>query len=452
MTANPVRLAGVGAFVLGGLLLFAVALFMIGDRQMAFARTFPLYTEFAKITGLQPGAVVRVSGAKAGSVKEILPPATPAGKFRIRLDIREDLHGLIRTDSVASIATEGLVGGSFLAIRTGGAEAALAPVGSTIAGKEPFEIADLVEQMGDTIKKVNVTIDDLKGDVRHAIQGVSGTVDNANALLTAVGGDVKAMASSGARFTGDLADVSSGIKSGKGTLGLLVNDEELYRRATSVAKNAEEIAAEVRGVVDDARKAVATLNAPDGPVRGMTANVKQTLDGAREAMAGLAENMEALKHNFLVRGFFNRRGYFDLTDISPAQYRLGVASLVKSRRVEHAWLSAEDVFGPAADGDGEILTSSGKAHLNGAIGPYLDQVATAVIIVEGYAQVGTPDDRYVRSRARAAIVREYLVGRLHLDPQATAVMPMGAEATSSPAGQRWDGIGLGLFLTKAKSP
>ena len=73
---TPERLAGVGVFVLGGLLLFTVGLFMIGDRQMAFAKKFTVYTEFKKITGLQPGAIVRVSGAKAGSIKRILPPNT----------------------------------------------------------------------------------------------------------------------------------------------------------------------------------------------------------------------------------------------------------------------------------------------------------------------------------------------------------------------------------------
>ena len=51
--------------------LFTVGLFMIGDRQMAFAKKFTIYTEFKKITGLQPGAIVRVSGAKAGAIKQI---------------------------------------------------------------------------------------------------------------------------------------------------------------------------------------------------------------------------------------------------------------------------------------------------------------------------------------------------------------------------------------------
>jgi phospholipid/cholesterol/gamma-HCH transport system substrate-binding protein len=111
--ATPARLAGVGVFVLGGLLLFTVGLFMIGDRQMAFAKKFTVYTEFKKITGLQPGAIVRVSGAKAGSITEILPPNTPSAKFRVKLEIIEDLHPLVRTDSLATIETEGR-GGTYL--------------------------------------------------------------------------------------------------------------------------------------------------------------------------------------------------------------------------------------------------------------------------------------------------------------------------------------------------
>src|SRR4026209_1231576 len=117
--ATPARLAGVGAFVLGGLLLFTVGLFMIGDRQMAFAKKFTIYTEFKKITGLQPGAIVRVSGAKAGSITQILPPDAPRGQFRGEVQIVEERHQLVRTDSLATIGTEGLVGGNYLGITTG---------------------------------------------------------------------------------------------------------------------------------------------------------------------------------------------------------------------------------------------------------------------------------------------------------------------------------------------
>src|SRR5437667_2226668 len=208
MNAKAARLVGVGVFVITGLLLFTLALFMIGDRQMAFTRRFTLYTEFSRVSGLQPGAIVRVSGAKAGQVKIIEVPSSPAKKFRVKMDIAEDLHPLIRTDSVAAIQTEGLVGGVFLAIATGSEQATKAPPNSTIPSQEPFQIADLLQQMSDTINKVNETIDDMKDDLRRAVQSVSDTVDNANALISDLSDDVKTMASAGARISGDVAEIA----------------------------------------------------------------------------------------------------------------------------------------------------------------------------------------------------------------------------------------------------
>src|SRR5215208_336188 len=114
--ATPARLVGVGVFVLAALTLFTVGLFMIGDRQMAFAKKFTIYTQFKKITGLQPGAVVRVSGARAGAIRQIVPPNGPSGRFQVELEVTESLHSLVRADSVATIETEGLVGGSYLGI------------------------------------------------------------------------------------------------------------------------------------------------------------------------------------------------------------------------------------------------------------------------------------------------------------------------------------------------
>src|SRR4029077_3260013 len=114
--------------------------------------------------------------------------------------------------------------------------------GATIPSKEPFEIADLMEQMGGTIVKVNDAIakvsdafDEMKDDVQRAVASGADTIDDANALLTAVNGDVKARAASGARLSADAATIAQTVREGKGSLGLLVNDDELYRRATSAA-------------------------------------------------------------------------------------------------------------------------------------------------------------------------------------------------------------------------
>ncbi len=221
--------------------LFTVGLFMIGDRQMAFAKKFTIYTEFKKITGLQPGGIIRVSGARAGAIKKIVPPNAPGGKFQVELEIIEELHPLVRMDSLASIETEGLVGGSYLGVGsgTGGLSFRRVRRDDSEPGAVRDRRADAAD--GDTVKKVNTTIDEMKGDLQRAVASAADTVDVANKLLADVSGDVKQMASNGARLSADSAQIAETIRKGEGTLGKLVNDDELYRRATNVAKQAERL-------------------------------------------------------------------------------------------------------------------------------------------------------------------------------------------------------------------
>jgi phospholipid/cholesterol/gamma-HCH transport system substrate-binding protein len=447
--ATQARLAGVGAFVLGGLVLFSLGLFLIGDRQMAFAEKFTVYTEFKTITGLQPGAIVRVSGAKAGSITEILPPNTPSEKFRVKFEITEDLHQLVRTDSLASIETEGLVGGNYLGIGTGTDAAPRVAPNGTIAGKEPFAIADLMQQMGDTIKRVNDTFDEMKGEVQGTVLAIGDTVDNANMLIVDVSADLKQMAASGATLSSDAAQIAAGIRSGKGSLGKLVNDDELYVRTTAIAKQAEEITAAARKVVENANNTLQGFQSKDGPIQGMTASVRQTMDDARAAVEGLAENMDAMKRNFLLRGFFNRRGYFDLAQMSPADYRQGALTKGSDRRLSRVWQRADLLFEPKPDQpENEQLTQPGKAWIDAAIAPYLEHVAAGIVIVEGYAQQGTRDEQFLRSRTRASLVRDHLIDKFHLDPQATGAMPLSGDSTGSPGSAPWDGAALVVILPK----
>ena len=456
---TPARLAGVGAFVIAGLSLFAVGLFMIGDRQMAFSKKFTVYTEFKKITGLQPGGIIRVSGAKAGAIKTITPPSTPGGKFRLELEITEDLHPLVRLDSLASIETEGLVGGSYLGVGTGTSTSPTAGPGATIGSKEPFEIAELMQQMADTIKKVNDTIDTMKGDLERTVASAANTFDTANTLMTELSSDVKTMASNGVRLSADAAQIAETIRKGEGSLGKLVNDDELYRRATNVATQADEIATSARQVVEQAKSTLAGFQSTmegfqskEGPVEGMAATIKQTMDDARTAMSGFAENMEALKHNILLRGFFKDRGFFNLASISPADYRKGALSRDGARTSTRVWLKTAVLFEPAPDEPAtERLTADGKARLDSAMAVYVDRLTAGVLMIEGYAQHGSKNELYLRSRVRASLVRDYLITRFLLTPQTTGVMPLGRDSAGSPNGEQWDGVALALFEERVSS-
>jgi len=98
--------------------------------------------------------------------------------------------------------------------------------------------------------------------------------------------------------------------------------------------------------------------------------------------------------------------------------------------------------------ENERLTDPNKVHVDSAIAPYLEHVASGIVIVEGYAQEGPRDEQYLRSRARASIVRDYLIGKFHLDPQASGAMPLSTDSTDTPGKSLWDGVALAVILPK----
>lgn len=449
------RAIGTGAFVLGGLLLFAVALFMIGERRMLFSQKFEVYTEFARVSGLQPGAPVHVAGMLGGEVREIQVPPGPESKFRLRLLIREDLHPLVRTDSVATIQTEGLVGGNFVQVGAGTNGAPPAPEHSTIPSREPFSLADLLQQASDTVATINNTVQDLSGGIEDALNQVTGTVKNADKLITDVSGDVRRMVTSGAKIAVDTELIVEGLRAGRGSIGKLLNDDSLYLRAQRIAEQAEEIAKNVREATVEfkdlgrqGKEAIAGIRSDRGPIMGAAADLRITLRQAREALEDMSDSTEALKRNWFFRGFFRDRGFFDLDRISPADYRQGALE-TKTRKPVRTWLAASDVFDESGPADEPVLTQAGAAKVEAAMTGFLQHKPGAILVVEGYATHGPSNDQYLRSKRRARVVADHLVQKFELDSRFVAAMPLSGEAIGqSPSGDRWDGVALALLIEK----
>jgi phospholipid/cholesterol/gamma-HCH transport system substrate-binding protein len=439
-----VRPAAVGVFVVGGVLLFAVGLFLIGDRRMLFSENFVVYAEFGEIAALDKGAKVRVAGMDAGEVEYIRVPPGPGSPFRVRMRVREDLHPLIRLDSVASIQNDGLVGNKFVEIDSGTEESPTVPDEGTIKSREPFDVADLMLKMSETIDTVNTMLVEVKSDIEVALAAVSDVANDAKSLMNDVGKDVRVILASTEKVTGNLAVIVEGVRQGKGSIGKLVNDDDLYVRVKSMMGEAEKTVANVRKASEDAREVIAEFRGEAGPVKGLAGSLQQTLTSARDAMTDLADATEALKRNFLFRGFFNRRGYFDLDDVTVAEYREG-ALAAEGRKMLRIWLSADVLFERDTAGM-ERLTEGGRSRLNSAMSQFVKYPRTSPFVIEGYEVAGTGDERYLTSRNRAQLVRDYLVRTFAMDTNYVAIMPMGAEATDSPAGSTWSGAALAIFV------
>jgi phospholipid/cholesterol/gamma-HCH transport system substrate-binding protein len=437
---------GIGAFVIGGVLLFAAALFMIGERQNLFTKQFVVYAEFARLNGLQDGAIVEVAGMSAGEVKAIQIPA-PGGKFRVRLRIREDLHPLVRSDSIAAIRTEGLVGSQFVLVTAGSEQASRVPDGGTIASREPFNFADLLDQASQTVQTVNEAIATLRADLERAVVTIADTAHNANELINDVGTDIRAIAHTGAKVATDVEAVTEGVRAGRGSVGQLFVDDALYQRMKAIAAQAEQTATNVREASEKANQLLTDVSKPGGAAAGLTTDVRETLSRAKATLENLAQNTEALKHNWFFSGYFKRRGYYTLGEISPQDYRNG--ALEKDGRTRlRVWLDASDLFVTRPGGE-LALADGAAAKLDAAMTDFLQYAGSVPFVVEGYAQSGGPAERFVESRRRAAVVRDFLLDRFALIEDSVGVMPLGSTATGSPSGDKWDGVAIAAFVPKS---
>jgi phospholipid/cholesterol/gamma-HCH transport system substrate-binding protein len=448
------RAAVVGAFVVGGILLFAIGLFLIGDRRLLFVDQYELYTRFSKVTGVQEGTSVRIAGLPAGEVTEILVPRGPEGRFRVRMRLREDLQPLVRTDSRVSIQSDGIVGNTFLQIDGGTDQAPIAAPESTIEGRDPIEFADLIAEGRDTFRLVTTQMLELRGEISGAIAVLTSVLEEADDLIETAGADVKVITASARRISGDLTEVSADaramvadIKAGKGTVGKVLTRDDLWESATRLSANAEKTLENVQKVSADLRQSVERFRAKDGPAEQLTADLQAAVRNAREITSDLAENTEALKRNWLVHGFFKDRGYYDLDQMTLDEYRVrGVDP--RDRAPLRIWIASDQLF-ETPDGERPRLSADGRRRLDTAMSQLLAYPRSSPLVVEGYATLPDAAARYVQADARAQEVRNYIRGRFRRSAELVGAIPIGLDAQGAPSGDgRWNGVALTLYVRK----
>jgi phospholipid/cholesterol/gamma-HCH transport system substrate-binding protein len=433
---------GLGIFVVVGLLLFTAGIFLIGNRRLLFERSFEVWTEFATITGLQNGATVRVSGKDAGEVLDIEVPPDPSKKFRVKMRITEELHPLVRTNSVAAIQTDGLVGNKFLSVSSGTKDKPVALPGSTIPGQEAFEFTDLMLQVSSTLQEVNDTIEGLQDDVEKTLQVTTETIIETRSVIKETGGDIKGITSSSNKIAKDLNEMIAEIKQGKGTLGRLVTDDSLYESAESVAKNVEVTSRNIREAAEKANQTIAEFR--EKSQKGLTDQASGTLRNLNEVLSDMAENTEALKRNWFFRGFYKKRGYYDIDNLAFADYLL----MKKDRQEKRFWLSAQDIF--EKSGDKEVLSERGKDLIRENVKALFQYIENnPIYIIEGYASHGNAGDQYLISRQRALTVRAFVEKEFPVPPEALGILPIGLNMNQE-TGQPWDGVALVAIYEEAK--
>jgi phospholipid/cholesterol/gamma-HCH transport system substrate-binding protein len=207
--------------------------------------------------------------------------------------------------------------------------------------------------------------------------------------------------------TAHLNSVSAKVDSGQGTVGALVNDKQLYSN-----------------------------------LQQTTTTLHETMLQAQTGVTDFQENMEALKHNFFLSGYFKKRGYQDSADL--AANRIG--GLPQGTPIKAFTYSAKELF----DGRDSAKLKNQKS-LN-AGGEFLakNQFGFAVVVVSTGMEGDTQKD-LVLTEARAMVVREYLVENFGFDDSQLKTLGLGKQSGSN-LDADWGSIQILIFPVGTEIP
>ncbi len=313
------RQARVGLLVTAGILLFIVALFAIANRSFLFSDTFFIRSQFGSVAGLQSGASVQFQGVNVGRVEAVSLPDEPGGKITVSMAIRQDARHLIRQNTQAQIKTDGLVGNQIVVL-VNPTEASLdQPVdeGDYIPGSDPFDPFDVADRAVRSVQRfesVAIAFEDIMRDVQNA-EGTLGkliydpalynsfvqTTSQTQRLMTNLGNNAEALVGLAGEATQGLQSILFKIDQGEGTFARMVNDPGVYNALLATADTLRGISTNLRAITNSAE------NAANWGALGMFR---------------FAENMEALRHNFLFKRYYEERGYMERAEFETRERAL----------------------------------------------------------------------------------------------------------------------------------
>lgn len=437
----------VGVFIIIGVLLFGIGLFVIGSRDQLFKHHYYVYADLNKLDTLTAGGKVRVSGMDAGSISAIAVPKSASGQFRLKLQVDEQFRPIVRQDSLVSVATEGMVGNKYINIAKGEANAPPCQPGCTLPSEEPVEISDLIRQASGIAKNANATIEDLRAHSDQAIDHITKLVSHVDGTVEGSRGNVKTITTNAAHLSANANDIVSSVKQGKGAVGELLADKktadeisETVANAKAASANADEATKKVDAMTAELDRAVSVFLKSNQPNGGTATTLRNTVEEADRAATNVAEDTAALKHNFFLRGFFNRRGFYNLDNLTPSKY--ADSEFVKKPKMR-VWIPSPGLF--TAE---QKLTKDGEAIVKQQMAKLVPYLPNNPIVVEGYASEPKADQRYTASRERAIAVKNELESAFHIDPQYIGAIGFGDHPPKGAGREEWSGVCLVLVVSK----
>lgn len=311
-TSQKIRL---GLFVIIGLIIFILAVYFIGDKQQMFGKTYHLKAIFNNVNGLQIGNNVRYSGINVGTVQGI--EMVNDTIIRVDMLIDKTIFSFIKKDAVAIIGSDGLVGNMIINILPGKGTSPPVNPGDEIKSLNRIRTDDMLNTLGVTNKNAALLTADLLKITKEITEGKGavGLLIKDSILAKDLKETVHYLKITGkgsSESVTKLNRIISSLDNKDNVIGVL-KDTAVANNMKTIVQNLDESSTKIDEVVTNLNSTITNIKDGKGAINYLSNDpelvrkIDSTMTNINEASFRLNENMEALKHNFLFRGYFRKQ-------------------------------------------------------------------------------------------------------------------------------------------------
>jgi len=306
----------VGLFIFFGIAILLGGILVLGGQRKTFQKTIALNAVFNDVGGLQKGNNIWFSGVKVGTVKKL----KLLSQTQVEVEMRIEKHSedFIRKDSKAKIGSDGLIGNRIVIIYGGTQNTPAVRSGDTLQTEMPINSAQMMNTLQESNKNLSAITTDFKVVSKRLANG-EGTVgklltdDSMARQLAATAATLQLASTNIQLLTANLADYTSKLQKQGALTNELVNDTILFSRLKSASLQIQEASRNAKELTDNLNDVSQKLKDSSnlaGVVlhdQGTADNLRTTVENLKAGTKKFDEDMEALQHNFLFRGFFRKR-------------------------------------------------------------------------------------------------------------------------------------------------
>jgi phospholipid/cholesterol/gamma-HCH transport system substrate-binding protein len=277
----------VGAFVLAGLVVAGIVIFLIGDEKRLFDAKVTYHTSFSDVQGLKTGAPVRLGGIDIGTVYRVAHADNPADtRLYVDMHIVKRESARIKQDTIAKVSNKGLLGDKMIELTGGSSTAPNIPAEGTIQSEDPTDFTNLFSEVGNMTERAGKILSNLEVTTKALAD-------------TQMHEDLR-------KSVHSVSVILKEVAEGQGYVHRILSDPAEAARLSHLVTTFDHVGMEAEGTMAEAHKMAARINSGPGFVHevlygekgadamanfgGAAAEVMATLRGIRDGN-GLAHTI-----------------------------------------------------------------------------------------------------------------------------------------------------------------